>query len=1080
MASKEEQSEQEQLYENYLNVIQPGTKVVGIEGNMVLYQVPGIDAIRQNEMASIKRQYSETPRPIQGTDRVRVISNINTGENVFVEMLPSGRHRPLALSENPKMKALGQELDSMGYGASDTTSEEAINKYVSNYAQTEGFAYEEPQGRFATGADVPGLPPGFADDIFYQTRKGEWSQFTPQEEPEERILTVPQQIAKAIQDGQFEKARSLNELQRAFNEKRMSEEEIADRASRLAQTPQEMQAWMAAMTGSRGPLASTDTWQQRDANRRTIDDQQRTYNEMGFEGYIGSPPPPESYSEAELAKFRASDPFTLSPSQLQAAGMTENGILKREYRTKANLDQLSPAMQRIMGWVDRTAPDSEGAAPSIGTTGKTTPGSQVPLVTGPEDRSRLDRTVPSPARAQVEPTTTDEAGDPVDSGRGSTRRAAGIPVANLSDIGKAIGGALGALGPLPTQFGGGRSRTADDTPVEPTAAAIQDISEEQALLQAEPDPSGMDWRGMGTFPQYQQEQVYGAEIPRSFSEEQQMLLDEPDPRGIDFRGLGTFPQYQMEQQYAPPPTAPDRSRLMMEDPRDPTAYMSGGDATEAYRARLQREAQDQLAGDRSRFELLPSETSTGMLNPEVWSRAMARRKAQEDIPREVVAEDRSRMEPIALRSSLGMLDPDAASVDYARRLAQQDMIAAGLRDEPVLDEEQQMLLDEPTARGLRGLGTFPSYQMAQQYGDMRPPETDRPFRGSRSSLGMIDPSITREQARLMAQQDIPSDWHTTGRQDTRPFTGAVSPLGMLDPSKIGLEQAQAIARESAREQFPSPPPSTAMTGTVATQPILDPIEDIGAMPRRAEDILAAPGAAALYERGLGRLAISPRELEFLDTSLVDIDERKTNKKPIGSFQYGGSVPKTGPYQLHEGEFVFNQNPYEDLGTDIFASDYERRRKNREGSWGIPSSGSAMPSSPTASMVGPDRSRFNVDTTVNPVYGDEPIQDQFAATQAQRDEERAARREERRKRMAEGRQRQLNEAAAAPRGVSGGGAFFAGSQIIPYASTADRLKALQRSGLSRSQAAGFDQAEREKSMARQQRFVRRGGKRRTYG
>ena len=858
----------------------------------------------------------------------------------------------------------------------------------------------------------------------------------------------------------------------------MSEEEIADRASRLAQTPQEMQAWMAAMTGSRGPLASTDTWQQRDANRRTIADQQETYRAMGFEGSMGAPQ--TDFSEEQIAQFREADPFTLSPSQLQAAGMTENGILKREYRTKANLDQLSPAMQRIMGWVDRTAPDSEGAAPSIGTTGKTTPGSQVPLVTGPEDRSRLDRTVPSPARAQVEPTTTYEAGDPVDSGRGSTRRAAGIPVANLSDIGKAIGGALGALGPLPTQFGGGRSRTADDTPVEPTAAAIQDISEEQALLQAEPDPSGMDWRGMGTFPQYQQEQVYGAEIPRSFSEEQQMLLDEPDPRGIDFRGLGTFPQYQMEQQYAPPPTAPDRSRLMMEDPRDPTAYMSGGDATEAYRARLQREAQDQLAGDRSRFELLPSETSTGMLNPEVWSRAMARRKAQEDIPREVVAEDRSRMEPIALRSSLGMLDPDAASVDYARRLAQQDMIAAGLRDEPVLDEEQQMLLDEPTARGLRGLGTFPSYQMAQQYGDMRPPETDRPFRGSRSSLGMIDPSITREQARLMAQQDIPSDWHTTGRQDTRPFTGAVSPLGMLDPSKIGLEQAQAIARESAREQFPSPPPSTAMTGTVATQPILDPIEDIGAMPRRAEDILAAPGAAALYERGLGRLAISPRELEFLDTSLVDIDERKTNKKPIGSFQYGGSVPKTGPYQLHEGEFVFNQNPYEDLGTDIFASDYERRRKNRAGSWGIPSSGSAMPSSPTASMVGPDRSRFNVDTTVNPVYGDEPIQDQFAATQAQRDEERAARREERRKRMAEGRQRQLNEAAAAPRGVSGGGAFFAGSQIIPYASTADRLKALQRSGLSRSQAAGFDQAEREKSMARQQRFVRRGGKRRTYG
>ncbi len=69
----------------------------------------------------------------------------------------------------------------------------------------------------------------------------------------------------------------------------MSEEEIADRASRLAQTPQEMQAWMAAMTGSRGPLASTDTWQQRDANRRTIADQQETYRAMGFEGSMGAP-----------------------------------------------------------------------------------------------------------------------------------------------------------------------------------------------------------------------------------------------------------------------------------------------------------------------------------------------------------------------------------------------------------------------------------------------------------------------------------------------------------------------------------------------------------------------------------------------------------------------------------------------------------------------------------------------------------------------------------------------------------------------------------------------------------------------
>jgi hypothetical protein len=431
-----------------------------------------------------------------------------------------------------------------------------------------------------------------------------------------------------------------------------------------------------------------------------------------------------------------------------------------------------------------------------------------------------------------------------------------------------------------------------------------------------------------------------------------------------------------------------------------------------------------------------------------------------------------------------MLDPDAASLDYARRLAQQDMIAAGLRDEPVLDEEQQMLLDEPTARGLRGLGTFPSYQMAQQYGDMRPPETDRPFRGSRSSLGMIDPSITLEQARLMAQQDIPSDWHTTGRQDTRPFTGAVSPLGMIDPSKVGLEPAQIIARESAKAQFPSPLPSTAMTGTVATQPILDPIEDIGAMPRRAEDILAAPGAAALYERGLGRLAISPREMEFLDTSLVDIDERKTNKKPIGSFQYGGVVDEDGAYNLHQGEIVVNPsnqlNPYQPMSQ----SEWQQIRQEAAGA---PATEFTVNKNVLSSKTGlGTRPVTMMGAKVSQEYGQEydPIYGEMQYETEARKEARGQKREEQRQRRQQrelARQRKQDELSGKDMGgVSGGGRFFAGSQIIPYADTAARLKALQTTGLSRQQAAMFDQAERERSMARQQRFVRRGGKRRTYG
>ena len=107
-------SEEEQQAQNYLDVIQPGAKVVGIDGDMVRYQATDSDVIEEKPLASILEVYSKTPKSMQGTDRVKVISNPYTGENVFVEMLPSGRHRPLALSENPKMKTLGNELDAMG------------------------------------------------------------------------------------------------------------------------------------------------------------------------------------------------------------------------------------------------------------------------------------------------------------------------------------------------------------------------------------------------------------------------------------------------------------------------------------------------------------------------------------------------------------------------------------------------------------------------------------------------------------------------------------------------------------------------------------------------------------------------------------------------------------------------------------------------------------------------------------------------------------------------------------------------------------------------------------------------------
>ena len=217
----------------------------------------------------------------------------------------------------------------------------------------------------------------------------------------------------------------------------------------------------------------------------------------------------------------------------------------------------------------------------------------------------------------------------------------------------------------------------------------------------------------------------------------------------------------------------------------------------------------------------------------------------------------------------------------------------------------------------------------------------------------------------------------------------------------------------------------------------------------------------------------------LGDKIVDIDERKTNKNPIGSFQYGGSVPKTGPYQLHEGEIVVNPsnqlNPYQPMSQ----SEWQQIRQEaadapaREFTFNqnVLSSKTGLGTRPVTMMGAKVSQEYGQE--YDPIYGEMQYE-----TEA-RKEARRQKREERRQQRELERQRKQNELSTRA-GVSGGGSFFAGSQIIPYADTAARLTALQTTGLSRQQAAMFDQAEREKSMARQQRFVRRGGKRRTYG
>ena len=66
------------------------------------------------------------------------------------------------------------------------------------------------------------------------------------------------------------------------------------------------------------------------------------------------------------------------------------------------------------------------------------------------------------------------------------------------------------------------------------------------------------------------------------------------------------------------------------------------------------------------------------------------------------------------------------------------------------------------------------------------------------------------------------------------------------------------------------------------------------------------------------------------------------------------------------------------------------------------------------------------------------------------------------------------------GLSGGGALYAGSQDVPYASTEERLQILAaKYGWTLAEAAAYDMAQRERRMGRQQRFIRRGGKRIQY-
>ena len=346
----------------------------------------------------------------------------------------------------------------------------------------------------------------------------------------------------------------------------------------------------------------------------------------------------------------------------------------------------------------------------------------------------------------------------------------------------------------------------------------------------------------------------------------------------------------------------------------------------------------------------------------------------------------------------------------------------GVGSPRVVGEEEQMMLGEPDPSGMdwRGMGTFPQYQMEQKYGE---------------------PPTRRDAARLRELQLLDTD---------------VSDEDVAVPTTIF-----GISRPTGLETFDRAPGTWRQYQAPDEDIMIDPLS-----PDRIRQLQRRYGSGYPTYTPAGQAARDV--IPGLGDKIVDIDERKTNKKPIGSFHHGGEVHEDGAYNLQQGEIVVNPfemfpslNPYKPMDQASFQQMRQSAGQGvtqgfapEQGEQGLLSAGSeAILESREAARI---------------------------ARGKQRELDRPAREERRRQRELE-RLRKQNELSGKDMGgVSGGGRFFAGSQIIPYADTAARLTALQKSGLSRRDAAMFDQAERERSMAGQQRFVRRGGKRRTYG
>ena len=257
--------------------------------------------------------------------------------------------------------------------------------------------------------------------------------------PGEAKQRYDDEIWQLLNSGDLDKAMRMDSLRDAIDAKRITYHEAANLFAPIAETPEEFTRWMNTVTdmynqpsglgmpsfgsGASGPFRGSGqvsrtgdeyAFRQPDGsfaaggkfspelvdalnmklghspvstgaatgeNRRTIADQQATYSAMGFEGSMGAPQ--TDFSEEQIAQFRGADPFTLSLSQLRAAGMTENGVLKPEYRTQANLGQVSSDMHAITRWFDSAVPGSDTGVPFTGTMGSAANGASKQIVGDP-------------------------------------------------------------------------------------------------------------------------------------------------------------------------------------------------------------------------------------------------------------------------------------------------------------------------------------------------------------------------------------------------------------------------------------------------------------------------------------------------------------------------------------------------------------------------------------------------------------------------------------------------------------------------------------------------------------------------